>query len=344
MKKKSKKPTEHFWAWIANLQQEHWIPYVIIVRFSAVWFSLVLTYLGPWIGLITTNKDGNQYLSVAGWITTGVILLIILLGEISATWLKKKSDEKYFEDTQKNEYYERGYLFQNRLLKSNNKLCKQRTRILLSKVHSLESRKNRKNGIISQVVCNPQKQLETIVSELTNCLLPFFEETSGGETWTEDDIFISIAYQFPIESEDWHWATEERGLSLAELIAANSSTSCQSTFSYLLNSSLDSVFFNSKNKAYIERRYIPDEMDRKDRNGNYLGSIIGYEQSQKIHDITYIRSILTITSYSKKFVAGDSESDIENTEHNILELVVSDFLKRINEELCWLYLQQLSIQ
>ena len=81
MKKKSKKSAEHFWAWIANLQQEYWIPYVIIVRFSAVWFSLVLTYLGPRIGLIATNKGGNKYLSVAGWITTGFILLIILLGE-----------------------------------------------------------------------------------------------------------------------------------------------------------------------------------------------------------------------------------------------------------------------
>lgn len=165
MKKKSKKPAEHFWAWIANLQQEYWIAYVIIVRFSAVWFSLVLTYLGPGIGLITTNKDGNKCLSVAGWITTGVILLFILLGEISVTWSKKKSDEKDLEDTQKNEYYERGYLFQNRLLKSNNKLCKQRTRILLSKIYSLKSRKN---GIISLVACNPQKQLETIVSELTS--------------------------------------------------------------------------------------------------------------------------------------------------------------------------------
>lgn len=344
MKKKSKKSAEHFWAWIANLQQEYWIPYVIIVRFSAVWFSLVLTYLGPRIGLIATNKGGNKYLSVAGWITTGFILLIILLGEISETWSKKKSDKEDFEDAQKNEYYERGYLFQNRLLKSNNKLCKQRTRILLSKIYSLKSRKNSKNVIISLVACNPQKQLETIVSELTSCLLPFFEETSGGGKWTEDDIYISIAYQFPVESEDWHWATEERGLSLAELIAANSSSSCQSTFSYLLSSGLDSIFFNSKNEAYNKRHYIPDDMDKKDHNDNYLGSIIGYKQSQKIHDITYIRSILTITSYSKKFVAGDSESDIETTEHNMLELVVSDFLKRINEELCWLYLQQLSIR
>ncbi len=336
-KKTAKKPSEDFWSWIANLQQKYWVGYIIIVRLSVVWFSLILTYLGNMCGLTGTNAAGSKYLTVGGWIATAFILVVILLGEISVVRSKRK-EEEIAQRKSKNGYFQRGYIFQNRLREKNNKLCKQRCRMLLEKIHNIKSRGIKNSSI---VVCNPKKQLETIVSELSSCLVPFLEEISDDDEWIEDDIYISIAYQFPKESNEWAWATEEHGLSLNELLAANAQAKNQSTFSYLLDSEENSIFFNSKEKAFQENHYVPDDLDKRDRDHNLLGSIVCYKQVQKNHDNIYIRFVLTITSYSKRFVAGDSEADIDTAEHNMLDLVVSDFLKRINEELCWLYLQYL---
>jgi len=331
-----KKPSEDFWDWIANLQQQYWIGYIIIVRLSVVWFSLILTYLGDILRLTGTNPSGNKRLTLGGWIATAVLLLVILLSEISTARSKRKREEATAQQNSKNGYFQ-GYISQNRLREKNNKLCKQRCRMLLEKIHSIKSQ-GVKN--VSTVICNPKKQLETIVSGLSSCLVPFLDEISG-EEWNEDDIYISIAYQFPSETDEWTWATEEYGLSLNELLSANAQAEIQSTFSYLLGSEENTIFFNSKEKAYEEKHYLPDDLDKRDRNHNLLGSIVSYKQAQKIHDTIYTRFVLTITSYSKRFVAGDLETDIDTAEHNMFDLVVSDFLKRINEELCWLYLQYL---
>lgn len=278
-KKTVKKPSEDFWTWIANLQQKYWVCYIIIVRLSVVWFSLILTYLGNVCGLTGTNQTGSKYLTVGGWLATAFIFAVILLGEISAARLKRKNDDMNSQQKNKNEYFQRGYFSQNRLRERINKLCTQRCRMLLDKIHSIKSRGIKKS---SAVVCNPKKQLETIVSGLNSCLVPFLEEISSEKEWCEDDIYISIAYQFPQESDAWTWATEEHGLSLNELLAANAQAENQSTFSYLLESEENSIFFNSKEKAYKEKHYIPDDLDKRDRGHNLLGSIVSYKQAQKI--------------------------------------------------------------
>lgn len=332
----TKKPSEDFWAWIANLRQKYWVGDILLVKASTLWFPLVLTYLGNKLDLTGTSANDHRHLTMRGWAVTIFLFLLVIICEISSKREKRKEDDAKLKAN--NNYYRQGYLYQIRLRKKNNKLCTQRCQMLLNRIHSIKSapRKNSPKGVY-----NPKKQLETIVSELTDCLVPFFAELSPNEKWSENDIFISIAYQFPAESGTWEWATEERGLSLNELLAVDPQEKSQSTFSYLLGHKKNTIFFNSKQKAYKEGHYIPDEFDRYDQTGNLLGSIVSYKRVQKTHDIKYTCFILSITSYSKKFVPGASKNDIANAEHNMYDLIVSDFLKRIDEELCWLYLQSL---
>lgn len=48
--------------------------------------------------------------------------------------------------------------------------------------------------------------------------------------------------------------------------------------------------------------------------------------------------MLSITTYDKKFINSDDRVIIENTKYNINEYILKPFIKRIDIELCLLYL------
>lgn len=316
----------------AAFQHKHWLIYLLIVRLSAIWFSLVFTYLGePW-HLTKITDVGSKQPTILGWIATAVIFSIIIIGEIAVHIEGSVYDVKY---------YERGYVALGKLRSRINRICQTKKQTLLLLLKDIKSsKKTSQIGNIPQIISNPRKQLETIVVEMANCLADFLSESTG-RRWQPSDLFVSIAYEFPCEGNEWHWATEEQGLSLCELLEANDPQTGLSTFSYILSVNSNSVFFNSKEEALKDKKYVKDGLDETDNEGHLCGSIACFKRALKKDDKIYIRYVLTITSYSRQFVTDNSVDAIDNTKHNMRELVLSDFFERINVELCLLYLDYL---
>lgn len=103
------------------------------------------------------------------------------------------------------------------------------------------------------------------------------------------------------------------------------------------------AFFNSKAKAEKDKHYIEDDLDERDgETGELLGSIACYKDILKHEDKTYIKYILTVSTYSRRFVVDNNPNVIENVRHNIKEFVLPDFTIRIQKELCFLYLSYLN--
>ena len=162
----------------------------------------------------------------------------------------------------------------------------------------------------------------------------------------KNEICVSVAYNFPQENSTvWKWVNmrDEKGLTIEEL------SSPETTFQYLLNNANEKspfVFLNSKQKAYLERHYIPDQEDCRNEEGNLLGSIACYRLSLKKSDTVYVSDILSISTYNKQFVSVDDEtvdasenSRINAVKENIRKNILPEFAHRINIELCNITIQ-----
>lgn len=314
-----------FLMWCSDIQQKHWGYYLLLVRLSALWFSLFIAFLGEPMHLVTVTDSGSKILTWFGWICTIVIFSVIAVGE----YAKKYAEKAYSEPFEIG-----GFALLNNLRSGINTICDSKYRTLLSQIHAIKETQTFETPLI---VSDPPKQLDSIAKEMANCLCQLLKDNSR---WKADDLYVSIAYQFPLEGQEWHWATEEHGMSLEELLAPATDKGI-STLNHLLSSKGSSVFFNSKAEAEQRKIYLADDSDERDEQGNLMGSIACYEHHVKKHDVTYIRFVLMVTTYSKRFVPDDSPEIIDNVKYNMKSFVVSDFIVRTRIELCLLYLDQL---
>jgi hypothetical protein len=160
-----------------------------------------------------------------------------------------------------------------------------------------------------------------------------------------NEMYVCLHYNFPKESKDWHLAESlypERNISTKELIKSDS------TFKEILSSRKDLIFWNSKEDARKQNKYIPDAEDQYDENQNLKGSIACYKIQVISHGITYINAIISFVTYSKKFIntdgmkAEDEKKAIDTVKYNIKANILSAFKKRINIELSLLYIVKLN--
>lgn len=332
--------------WISNLmikfaewQQLHWVLSIILVRLLAVWFSFILAFAGEPL-LIRVVSEGKKQLTLLGIVCSFFLILFAAFSEISLKYLNMK-DQKSHDNG--------AMVILRNLRDSTLSLCESKYNTLLQEISRI---KNNRNQSVPEIISNPEKQLDGLANQMTNCLCQLLQDGKG-DKWRQSDIFVSIAYEFPTDSPGiWHWATRERGLSLGELFATDKD--CVSTMRFRLQSKGNKTFYNSKQEAFLDKKYIPDSDDEYDANGNLLGSIACYEDTIKKNDIAYVHYILTISTYDKHFVSinpGNFESQeeadrayidaVETVKYNMYKNIVLDFMMRARVEFCLLYLSQL---
>lgn len=310
--------------------ETHWVLYLLLFRLSAVWFSLIVGFLGePW-GLINSNGTSKS-LSLKGWACSIVIFSVITLGEVSKKYIEKKQEPRFEIGA---------YVLLNNLRSGINSLCNKKYKSLVTKISELQEG----DSSSAYVEYDPMEQIDEIAHEMEKCLRLLLKEESGPKI-QEDDFFVGIVYQFPLESSDWHWAiTAERGLSIDDLFKDYDGGNKMSTLRHLLSSKGNSVFYNSKANAAKKGYYIADDLDEYDENDLPLGSIACYEGEVKKNNVTHIKYVIMITSYGVKFTSDDNDSEaIENVKHNMKDFVVTDFQTRIQNELCSLYISHLCV-
>lgn len=307
---------------IAKFQKIHWFVTLVVVRLSAVWFSLILTYAGELLNLLHVSAQGKQ-LTCWGWVATIVMVCAILLFE-AAKHVEANLNKEPFEIG--------GFVFLNSLRKGIGAICDSKLNTLIAQIENVKMSRCQPPTIIS----NPLKQLQGIVDQMVQCLSQLLAE-KGDNRVRGKDIYATIAYQFPMDSKDWHWATEEHGLGLDQLVATSASAN-KSCFQTLLDCGDNYVFHNRKQDAFKVGKYICDEYDKKDDNGELKGSIACYRFDIKKNDKVYVRAVLSIASYQQPFTSDNSKEAVNNVRENMDDFVISDFEKRIKIELCLLYL------
>lgn len=316
---------QKFFLAIAKFQKVHWFVTLVVVRLSAIWFSLILTYAGEVLNLLNVSNQGKK-LTGLGWATTIAMVIAILLFEAA----------KHVEANLNREPFEiGGFVFLNSLRKGIGALCDSKLNTLITQIENVKMSRCQPPMIVS----NPLKQLQGIANQMVQCLSQLLAE-KGDNRVRGKDIYATIAYQFPMESKDWHWATEEHGLGFDKLVAKADATN-KSCFQTLLECGDNYVFHNRKQDAFQVGKYICDEYDKKDDKGELKGSIACYRFDIKKNDKVYVRAVLSITSYQQPFTSDNSKEAVNNVRENMDDFVISDFEKRIKIELCLLYLAAL---
>lgn len=326
---------------LSEFSSKHWLLLSIIVAISASW-SLILTYFGEWLGLISIQINNNtivsKNLSPIAWIITVVLIIGSAFSIITSRYKEVNDEDKINALTFK--YW---YLLLDKLVSSIDTVCRNKLNTQIISIISLKETGDEPPIIYSE----PCNQLKSITIEMKNCISYLLSDK--GRRFESNDIYISIAYNFPEEDKDnWQWAeqlADEKGLSIQELRAAGT------TFSYVLDNVTEKspyIFFNSKQEAYESGHYIPDNDDNYDSDHKLKGSIACFRIIVKKKDTEYIKAVISISSYKKQFVdlsafstEDEQKNEIENIAHNMYSVPVSEFSERIKIELCNYYIQLL---
>ncbi|WP_141694220.1 hypothetical protein [Desulfosporosinus sp. BG] len=309
---------------IHKWNQERWLIVSVITSTVSIWFSLILTFWGEPLNLISVFNN-KRIFTWLGLILTCIAVFFSLLFAVAQKCYeyqelnnnKDKMKLKVLQtiDNTTNEIYDRKYI------------------TLLEQIASIT------NNIIKapKIITKPKEQLKQIIKCLNESLCKIL--TYNDYKINNNEMYVCLHYNFPRQSEEWYLSESlfsERNISTDELLSNSS------TFKQIINSREDLIFFNSKEDARKQNKYIQDEEDQYDENHNLKGSIACYKIQIIFHSIVYINAIISFVTYSKKFVNTDDRKSIDIVKYNIKENILSVFKKRFNIELCLLYIMKLN--
>ena len=314
MRSKQKNKPSKFWRWWSHLFDKWFWLIPVVSFFASLWFPLISKVIGAKFGLI----DDSQ-----AFTTAGIIASVVIMGIPVALTIMKVISEKIFDDrkeleTALDDEKRHNDLFL-RIINSFDQLCENKEQKI---VRAMQTPSDKTKGY------DPHEQLEYILNEIDNNVS--FLLSDSGNRIKSNDLYVSLYYSFD-NGEEWHCAnTRQKGMSTADLLTQNT------TFKYLLNEkSSNYVFYNSKESAKADHKYVPDKLDRYE-NDELVGSIAGYKFSITSDEKTYVDAILFLTTYGKKFVDIDERKEnipyIENAKANIEQFILEKYIKRIKIE------------
>lgn len=322
---------------LARLQKKHWVLTLVFVTLPAFWLPLIYTFWGTQLKLVAIVEQTSQVTPI-GFFLMGVCFLVVFVGSCATIYDEKvngKNSELEELNAELLEQKENGFVLRD-LNGSANSICESKLLTLVDQVDYFRLHPEKAPSIIS----NPRKQLDSLCKELSICLAGLLKFQDRRNV---SDLFTSIIYRFPQDSDtDWHWATSERGLSIPDLLAEKDGR--KSTFRSLLDNKGHSVFKNSKQLAFDNDQYIPDDEDEYDENGKLTGSIACYQYQIKKNDKVIVEFVVTISSYTQQFVQGMADGDdvVRNVKHNLEKVVMRNYMIRAKIELCLLYIEYLN--
>lgn len=329
-KKENKKFTfEGMCKRVCDFVKNHWIVSAILLNGCSLWFPLILGFWGEKAKLIEViideqTKTASQSLTTRGYILTAVVLIITVILTVI---------QKYNSEHLNYKELKTGYNLLDSILIQNGKICDKKANTQIKKIESIKE----KTAKPEKVFTAPCEQFKAILDCMRDCLISMLSEDEY--KFSDNEVHVCLAYNFPLENKDiWHWTDNNRqkGLPIEDLIKAP-----DSTFSRLLKLKKPYLFFNSKEEAREKGYYVIDDSDQTDREGKLKGSIACYRIALRTDNNTYIKAVLSIATYNKKFSKVDDEKSVEAIEYNMYESIFNSFEKQLKVELCNFYMQYL---
>lgn len=306
---------------IHNITKKHWIWYTFIVFSPTIWFTFIIPVFGTTLYL--KNAEGG--FTIVGKIISFFVIAGAVLLALFNNWYASKSEIDKLAILEGENHYIR------EIMSCVDSICDEKSRQIRRTIHQVK----RDEKASPEIISNPANQLKKILEKINSCLVTFMKES--GEKSSYNDFFVTLAYNFPEENQEWTWldGTIERGMGLSEL----TNLECKSTINYLRNSKKTYYYNNRKEDARKEDRYWYDSIDEtNEANNKPVGSIFCYNFKVKQSNITYVDAVLSISTQQRRFADEDDVQKIENAKDNMLLLVGDYFGRRINIELGLLYL------
>ena len=308
--------------------QKKWLIFSFLMSTITIWFSLILTYLGEWLKLIKV-EDGTRSLTWVGWILTCIVIVISILFFAA---------QKCYENSElnRNKDKAKAMLLQN-IKRKTDELCDSKYKVLLKLISDIKE-----NKIEPQAFnIKPKEQLSLIIKLLDEAISDILSYKNQDEEHiiSSEDMYVCLHYTFPMEGNEWYLAESiynEKNISTEELLKGDS------TLKDILNAKENFIFYNSKEEAHKMNKYIPDEEDQRDNDNNLKGSIGCYRIQVIRNSNVYINAVISFVTSSKKFIETNDTSRIEVMKYNIKENILKVFQKRIQIELCLIYIMKLN--
>lgn len=312
---------------INKFNQRQWLIFSILTTTSGVWFSLILGFWGQNLFLIKVLEDGSKQFTVLGAILTVVTVGWSLLSLIA---------QRYCDYHNKNLGITQEDLGETETVYStlNASAASVLESSILEKTKYIEDVLNSKETLRAPID-KPCLVLKKITSELigvSSKLLSYKKHNIR-----EKDLYVGIYYNFPLEDETkWYRADnvrQKRGLTAEELFKPNT------TFFDVLHSNQSYVFYNDKEVAKEQKHYVPDSEDVY-VSSKLVGSIACFKY-EITNEKAYVRFIVSITSYGKRFSKSNDPIDIQNIANNFKYNVMPEYEMLVKNAFCDLYINHL---
>ena len=317
-KKGKKKPSKCIIWWNNFFEKYFYIPPIFSVL-SALWFPLVVVWLGQYFHIMDENKNFTTF----GIVISIVVFLIPATLTIIKTFVERYKSETIAQIREELEDEKNYSELVAKVATGFSVLCEKK------RSHIIKAIAQKK---VKSAAYDCREQLEIILEQLDQSASYMLSQRNS--RLKQNDLYVSLYYQFRGD-ETWHCVnTCQDGMSTTDLLEKDT------TFRYLLNDTTPNyVFYNSKEEAKGEHRYAKDSLDKLQDN-ELAGSIIGYRFPIITDDIKYIDTMIFLTTYSKKVVNSTDKETIDIVKNNLEEFVLKQFSKRIAIELGLWYLEE----
>lgn len=314
---------------VYNYEKEHPLITYLVVHLSGIWGPIVLTYFGLTLKLIKIDNDRTS-LTVLG---VAALLVLFCLNSVAGYALSyyQSSNKKNSRIQRELENEKKASEVFRNMSQSSIEIHNQKTQKLLGQAAQYEINTS---SIPPELITSPEDQLSNIANEISLC----FAKSLAFEN--KNDLFTSIAYRFPTHSDsNWKWASAHRGLPFSKLL--NGDKKQKSTFQHLIQSRGHIAYFESKQYAFENHLYIPDDDDVTDSRGHLKGSIACYQFSKYQDELKIVEYVISISSYNRKFADSIGNKAANKTiRKNLTDVIIPFFQSPLESELCLLYMQK----
>ena len=318
---------------IADSLNEHWIWKTVILFLPSIYLPGIIKYAGEFFKL----ADSSGRLTNFGVGLTIALYSSVLVINILSNYKAKRDkaaeackDKEYLAQIDK--YKEKIESYVNllgvytRLLNVLGRVCDIKLEAIYNYIYT-SMKKNVFRKPFNETVY-PEKQLKSIAREMKEC---FTELTQV----PMNNMSISMAYEFNDNKGNLQWIDPNevsQCMKLSKMVLDD-----RTAFYQILKKQSEFLFYNDKNVAEKNGKYVFDNKDKKYRN---VGSIVCDEISLVDNEEEIARIILTISTYGYKFTESEDEKVLNNIEKIIKEVILQQFDKRIKIELGLFYVKK----
>lgn len=310
---------------INNFNQNRWFIFSLLTTTSGIWFSFILTFFGETLHLIIVDENNKRSFTFLGILLTVITIVWSLISMIAQRYCEYHN--RKIEITEE-DLGETETLYQTLNNSSFNILEEQ----IFEKTSYIEQC-HKDPSFLSNQQYKPCEILKLTSAEMIRSLSKLL--SFNRYNIKEKDLHIDVFYSFPqFEKDKWHHADsnrQRRGLNFQNLQDKDS------TFYEAINSVEGFAFYNDKNEAYINHHYIKDNADII-RKGKIEGSIGCFCYTVE-KDNVYIKFVITLASYGKRF--AKKENEVENILQNLRTVVFPEYELLIKNALCDIYIKKL---